>query len=249
MGGGRYLQRFGEGGTPKAGLLFAIVALTALAIFRPAFARSAGTRILVAWSRSARGMTALGSSLWGATGLARLSRDAVILLFLEMVALQGFHEIEHIVQVFQRTVLGIGKGAGILGSAFDIEPVHMVYNLVFLVLLAGVYAGCRRDRSIIPKNADAVMTLLSVSFFFQGFHTVEHVVKMWQYFATGVNGTPGIFGYWIPVVYLHLGYNTALYVPVVIAFFLGGFHVVAGGLIAEMIQGRRRRRTGPRLAS
>jgi hypothetical protein len=249
MGGGRYLQRFGEGGGNKAGLMFAIVALTALAIFRPSLARSAAGRVSMAWTRSARGVAAFGSSVWGATGLARLSRDAVVLLFLEMVVLQGVHEVEHIVQVFQRTVLGIGKGAGILGSAFDIEPVHMVYNLAFLVLLAGVYAGCRRELSIIPKNADAVMTLLSVSFFFQGFHTVEHVVKMWQYFATGVNGTPGIFGYWIPVVYLHLGYNTALYVPVVIAFFLGGFHLVAGGLVAEMVQGRRRRRTGPRLAS
>ena len=32
--------------------------------------------------------------------MARLSRDAVILLFLEMVVLQGIHEVEHIVQVF-----------------------------------------------------------------------------------------------------------------------------------------------------
>ena len=172
--------------------------------------------------------------------MARLSRDAVILLFLEMVVLQGIHEVEHIVQVFQRTVLGIAKGAGMLGSAFDIEPVHMVYNLAFLALLGAVYIGCRRDLSIIPKNADKVMMLLTVSFFFQGFHTVEHVVKMWQYFETGVNGTPGIFGYWIPVVYLHLGYNTALYVPVVIAFFLGGFHTEAGRILSSAFGGRNK---------
>ena len=171
--------------------------------------------------------------------MARLSRDAVILLFLEMVVLQGIHELEHIVQVVQRTVLGIGKGAGMLGSAFDIEPVHMVYNLAFLALLGAVYVGCRRDRSIIPKHADAVMILLSISFFFQGFHTVEHVVKMWQYFATGVNGTPGIVGYWVPVVYLHLGYNTALYLPVVIAFFLGGFHTASGQVLLSAFGGRR----------
>ena len=249
MAGGRYLQRFGEGGGTKAGLMFAIVALTALAIYRPRFVTSAGMGVQRAWRRSVAVSAGLGASLWGATGLARLSRDAVVLLFLEMVVLQGFHEIEHIVQVFQRTVLGIGKGAGMLGSAFDIEPVHMVYNLAFLVLLAGVYAGCRRDRSTIPQNAGAVMKLLTVSFFFQGFHTVEHVVKMWQYFATGVNGTPGIVGYWVPVVYLHLGYNTALYVPVVIAFFIGGFHLVSAQLVREMFVGRRRRSAGPRLAS
>jgi hypothetical protein len=168
-------------------------------------------------------------------------------LFLEMVALQGFHEMEHIVQVFQRTVMGIGTGAGMLGSVFDVEPVHMVYNLAFLVLLGAVYVGCRRDRSVIPAHPDAVMKLLTVSFVFQGFHTVEHVVKMVQFFQTGLNGTPGIFGYWIPVVYLHLGYNTALYVPVVIAFFLGGFYVSAGKILASVLPGRRRSDT--RLAS
>ena len=249
MSGGRYLQRFGEGGGAKAGLMFAIVALTALAIFRPGLARAAATGVAGTWHAATAPVKALGSAAWGASGLAWLSRDAVILLFLEMVLLQGFHELEHIVQVFQRAVLGIGKGAGMLGSASDIEPVHMVYNLAFLLLLAGVYAGCRRDRSIIPRNADKVMTLLGVSFFFQGFHTVEHVVKMWQYFATGVNGTPGIFGYWVPVVYLHLGYNTALYVPVVIAFFLGGFHIASSKLVREMFAGRRRRAARPRLAS
>ena len=171
--------------------------------------------------------------------MARLSRDAVILLFLEMVVLQGIHEVEHIVQVFQRTALVNAKGAGMLGSAFDIEPVHMVYNLAFLALLGAVYLGCLRNRSIIPRKADTVMVLLTVSFFFQGFHTVEHIVKMWQYFTLGVNGTPGIFGYWVPVVYLHLGYNTALYVPVVIAFFLGGFHVEAGRVLSNVFGGRR----------
>jgi hypothetical protein len=252
MAGGRYLQRFGEGGGTKALLMFAIVALTALAIFRPALATSAATRVRWAWGRAVArtgGLGAFGERVGDALGLHRLTRDAVALLFLEMVLLQGFHEIEHIVQVFQRTVLGIGKGAGVLGSAFDIEPVHMVYNLAFLVLLGGVYVGCRRDRPVIPANAGAVMKLLTVSFAFQGFHTVEHVVKMWQYFETGVNGTPGILGYWIPVVYLHLGYNTALYLPVAIAFFLGGFHIASGRLVKEMVTGRRRASAGARLAS
>ena len=159
--------------------------------------------------------------------MARLTRDSVALLFLEMMILQGIHEIEHIVQVVQRTMLGIGNGAGILGSAFDIEPVHMVYNILFLGLLGVVYAGCRRDRAVVPMNHDRVMWLLQVSFVFQIWHTIEHVVKMWQYYTLGVNGTPGILGYWIPVVYLHLGYNTLLYLPVVLAFFIGGFHVAS----------------------
>jgi len=177
----------------------------------------------------------------------RLTPDAISLLFLEMLLLQGFHEIEHIVQVFQRTVLGIGSGAGVLGSAFDVEPVHLVYNLAFLLLLGGVYLGCKRDPRAVPRNASAVMQLLAVSFFFQGFHTVEHIVKMVQFVQTGLNGTPGIFGYWVPVVFLHLGYNTALYVPVVLAFFIGGFHHSSARLVRSMVAGRHTSR--PRLAS
>jgi hypothetical protein len=168
--------------------------------------------------------------------LKRLTRDAVALLFLEMMVLQGFHEFEHIVQVYQRTILGIGNGAGILGSVFDIEPVHMAYNLLFLVLISAVYAGCRRDPSVIPANRDRVMRLLQISFVFQIWHTIEHVVKMYQYVQTGLNGTPGILGYYYSVVYLHFWYNTLLYIPIVIAFFVGGFHIAS----MRALRGRRR---------
>jgi hypothetical protein len=91
------------------------------------------------------------------------------------------------------------------------------------------------------------MQLLTVSFFFQGFHTVEHVVKLVRFLQSGLNGTPGIFGYWVPVVFLHLGCNTMLYVPVVLAFFVGGFHYSSARLIRSMVSGRRTTRT--RLAS
>jgi Uncharacterized protein conserved in bacteria (DUF2330) len=61
MAGGRYLGRFGQGGAPKAGLMFVIVALTMLAIFRPAFIGSAAARTSRAWSRS---VAAPMSNLW-----------------------------------------------------------------------------------------------------------------------------------------------------------------------------------------
>jgi hypothetical protein len=246
MASGRYLQRFTQGGAPKGWAMFAVVALTGLLIWRPSLLRTAaaGWRPR-AWQRVDVGRRAASASvaIGGRPGrhLAsfRLRAETVALLFVEMLLLQGFHEIEHIVQVFQRSVLGIGSGAGVLGSAFDVEPVHLIYNLGFLLLLGGVYLGCLRDRSVIPRRPELVIALLTVSFVFQGFHTLEHVVKMVQFFQTGMNGTPGIVGHWIPVVFLHLGYNTALYLPVVLAFFLGGFHASAGRLMAEMVPGRR----------
>jgi hypothetical protein len=254
MAGGRYMSRFGQGGAPKAGLMFVIVALSLLAVFRPSFLRprfvgSAAARTSRAWTRSVavtgRAM-AFGDLFWRAIGMGRLTRDAVALLFLEMMILQGVHEMEHIVQVVQRTILGIGNGAGMLGSVFDVEPVHMVYNVLFLILIGAVYAGCRRDRSVIPANPQAVMRLLQVSFVFQIWHSVEHVVKMYQYIETGLNGTPGILGYWIPVVFLHFGYNTLLYVPIVVAFFMGDFHKAAWRAVTH---GRRGRVTRTQTAS
>jgi hypothetical protein len=61
MAGGRYLGRFEKGGAPKAGLMFAIVALTMLAIFRPTFVGSAAARTAKAWRWSVAVPT---SKLW-----------------------------------------------------------------------------------------------------------------------------------------------------------------------------------------
>jgi hypothetical protein len=235
MAGKRYAQRLGEGGVPKGWALFAIVGVSVLA---------------VAWRRPSAltsATSAAGRVRWTRL-VPRLTRDGVVLLFAEMLVLQGIHELEHVVQVLQRTALGISKGAGLLGSVFDIEPVHMVYNAAFLLLIGLVWVGCRRDFGAIPRRGPLVTRLLAIAFVFQTWHSIEHVVKMWQYVETGLNGTPGILGYWIPVVFLHLGYNTALYVPVVLAFFLGGFHTATVRVLRGMLWGRAGRRR-PRLAS
>ena len=222
MAGERYLQRVTQGGGPKGVLLFGLVAATGVLVAR---------RRRLAGRAAARGR--LGTWLRGWD----LTPQATALLFLETILLQGFHEVEHVVQVVQRSVLGVASGAGVLGSVFDIEPVHMVYNAAFLGFLAAVYVGCRRDPSAcpVPARAPMVIGLLGLALVFQGYHTVEHVVKMWQYFATGLNGTPGIVGQWIPVVYLHLAYNTVVYVPVLLAFFLGGYHRASARALVALL--------------
>jgi hypothetical protein len=238
MAGGRYLQSLGLGGGPKGLHLFALVAGTALLLLRR---RPAAAAVIGTASGSARRRIRSWLAGW------ELTPRATALLFFETVALQGVHEIEHVVQVVQRTVLGVGNGAGVLGSVFDIEPVHMVYNAAFLVLLGAVYVGCRRHRSAIPARGALVLSLLGLAVALQSYHTVEHVVKMWQYVATGLNGTPGILGHWIPVVYLHFAYNTLIYLPVLAAFFLGGFHRSVARELATLLP--RRRRIGLQRAS
>jgi hypothetical protein len=239
LAGKRYLHQFGESGWPKGAAFFVIIAATMAVVWRRRPALATRTRV----AESGR----VGLRRFVERWTPRISREGVALLFLEMMILQGVHEMEHIIQVFQRTALGIAQGAGMLGSVFDIEPVHMIYNVGFLVLLGLVWQGCRRLPTAIPRRADLVMRMLRWSFVFQVWHSIEHVVKMWQYIETGLNGTPGILGYWIPVVYLHLGYNTLLYAPVVVAFFAGGFHTASAKVVGDMLRGRRSSR--PRLAS
>lgn len=146
-------------------------------------------------------------------------------VFLLLVLLQGFHELEHVVQVAQRSFLGIPNGNGLLGSLVDIEPVHFVYNSLYLGLLVATYLllGLHRDG---PRRHGAlVFGLLTFALAFQGWHEVEHVFKLAQYFALGVNGTGGVFGIGpgalaprFPIPLLHLAYNTVAYLPALAAF-------------------------------
>jgi hypothetical protein len=146
-------------------------------------------------------------------------------VFLLLVLLQGFHELEHVIQVVQRYALGIPNGNGMLGSLVDIEPVHFAYNTLYLALLVAIYLllGLHRDG---PRDhGRLVCGLLTFALVFQSWHEVEHVFKLAQYFALGVNGTGGVFGQGpgalaprFPIPLLHFAYNTIAYVPALAAF-------------------------------
>jgi hypothetical protein len=217
----RYLARFLHAGAPGGVLLVGLfVGSVAVLRRRSALAMPAGLlngpRGLLAGLR-ARRFFALDLTMAGAR-----------LLFLEALVLQGVHEAEHVVQVVQRFGLGIRNGSGLLGSIFDVEPVHLLYNLAYLALLIAVWRALRRHRAWIPCRPDLVIGLLGLTVGLESYHTIEHVVKMAQYLQTGLNGTPGILGAWFNVVWLHFYFNTIVYVPTVAAFFLGGFHRAVG---------------------
>lgn len=148
-------------------------------------------------------------------------------VFLALVLVQGFHELEHVVQVVQRFALGIPNGNGLIGSLADIEPVHFVYNSLYLGLLLAVFAllGLHRDRP--SEHGRLVAGLVTFALAFQMWHELEHVFKLTQYFAFHVNGTGGILGQGpgslaplFPIPLLHFAYNTVAYVPALAAFIL-----------------------------
>ena len=219
----RKLQQIGSSGAPRGLLLFALLG---------------GAAYLIVAKLRARG-GAPGTRRPGRSWLRAISPQAARLLLLEALVVQGVHEVEHVVQVIQRSWLDIKNGSGVFGSLFDLEPVHLVYNAAFLGLLTLAYVGCRQAGAV-PRRRDLVLGLLGLAVLAQSYHLVEHVVKMAQFLESGRNGTPGLLGHWLPVVWLHFGINSLIYLPVAATVFLGGFHRALGRDLAPLL-GRRRR--------
>lgn len=159
------------------------------------------------------------------TRLAAIFSSRALTVFFALVLLQGFHELEHVVQVLQRFVFGIPNGNGLIGSLADVEPVHFVYNSLYLGLLIAVFLLLGLQRAGASPHGRLVAGLVTFALAFQMFHELEHVFKITQYFALHVNGTGGIFGQGpgallptFPIPLLHLAYNTVAYVPALAAF-------------------------------
>ncbi|MBM2810198.1 MAG: hypothetical protein HW416_957 [Chloroflexi bacterium] len=148
-------------------------------------------------------------------------------LLCTVLAVQGFHEFEHIVQVVQRFALGIPNGSGVLGSVADIEPVHLIYNVAVLALLVEAYLllGFHQEGS--RRRGAAAFWLMTAALFWQSWHSVEHVAKIVEYLALGFqNGTGGVLGAGpgglVPlfnIPWLHFWYNTVLYALILPAAF------------------------------
>jgi hypothetical protein len=154
-----------------------------------------------------------------------LFSSRALAVFLGLVLIQGFHELEHIVQVVQRTFLAIPNGNGLLGSLTDLEPLHFTYNSLYLGLLVWVFVllGLHCDGS--SEHGRLVAGLLTFAVAFQMWHELEHAFKLVQYVALGVNGTGGILGRGpgglvplFPIPILHLAYNTVAYLPALAGF-------------------------------
>ena len=146
------------------------------------------------------------------------------LLLIVMVA----HESEHVVQVAQKDVLGDTcpmECRGLLGSTFDLEWVHATYNHSILVWLVGLYVGYRMWRRPWREVRWAWLSLTLGIFVIQGWHVVEHTVKLDQWLDNGHRSpTPGILGKHFSLVELHFTINTVVFLLVVAGYFGLGLH-------------------------
>ena len=136
-------------------------------------------------------------------------------IFAAALALQLFHQLEHVVQVAQAKVFGIKPAHGILGSIVDLEWVHFVYNSGLYILLVIATVLLLRDRRIRPPVG---WLWLGAALAVQTYHVFEHVVKIAQHVTTGADPAPGILGFVIDLVWLHFSINLAVTVCMIGAF-------------------------------
>lgn len=133
-------------------------------------------------------------------------------IFVTAVIVQSLHMVEHIGQVTQKFVLHSDRAHGFIGR-LDLEWVHLLYNTALLaplyVLLLWGSTHLRRHRAF---NVFLAVVLL------QGYHLVEHVTKVVQHIETGTQGTPGILGHVIPVIWLHFLFNLIVLALLLIPF-------------------------------
>lgn len=133
---------------------------------------------------------------------------------------QSAHFAEHVAQIVQIYVEGIRPpdAHGLLGSVFDFEWVHFTYNVGLEIALIGLWLGYRSASSALPAVSSA-LRLLTGLIVFQGYHSTEHIVKLYQYlfaplYQSGTVPTPGILPTltgW-PIFVVHFGINLMVWV-------------------------------------
>lgn len=136
------------------------------------------------------GAARLGEAAAAIRGRRRLSLG----LFVYVFAAQLGHLIEHISVAL--------RGAPLLGSQFDSEVSHLVFNGLIAVLALALVAVFPRNPWVYP------LATLSV------FHSIEHVYIFEQWLRTGIANGPGLLGQGgafglipLPRVDLHNVYN------------------------------------------
>ena len=149
---------------------------------------------------------------------------ALALAFLTALAVQAFQAAERLVELLQRDVFRLVVADGILGQLFHPEVLHLAYALLNFWLLTLVFTLSGGQRPRYWRRRKAAWWLLSIALVVQGYHLVEHLMKIWQFIDSGRVGTPGILGRELDLIWLHFFLSTLTFALVVAAFRLGGFH-------------------------
>ncbi len=165
-------------------------------------------------------------------------RSRLNLAFFGVVAIMAAHQGEHVAQVVQKDAAAENcprDCRGLLGFAFDIEEVHLVYNTLLFAALAALWFAYGMWKAEWRRRVIPWVALTAGIFLVQGYHVVEHVAKIDQWLENGhVSPTPGLLGQLLDpprdqnfsLVELHFVFNTAVFVLVLVGYF--GFRLYRG---------------------
>ena len=144
--------------------------------------------------------------------------------FVVALLYQLFHWIEHVAQVYQHWLLGLPapKSHGIL-FFLDFEWNHFVFNTGYLLALVIILFWIIAKRAG-HSNMRFTILLLLLGVLIQGYHEIEHIVKIYQHLTVACDSCPGILGKRLDGVYVHFTFNTLVLALPLSAFFTGRFH-------------------------
>jgi hypothetical protein len=142
-----------------------------------------------------------------------------------VVAIQGGHVVEHIVQLLQVLVFGVAEqdALGLLGYVVQFngteEWLHLGYNTFYLLALYALIVPLWR---IVPAGlpAGAFWFFIAASVWVETWHMVEHGVIISHVIANGGCPCPGIGDAALHVsdTILHFFYNAIAYAGIVCAY-------------------------------
>lgn len=141
---------------------------------------------------------------------------AGVALLLVGAGVQSFHMLEHVVQLSRVFADGVPSRGALVGSLVDTEWVHLVYNGAVLAGLVLVLYLRREGWNPGGSNVLGDRLVLAVALL-QGYHLVEHAIKVFQHVTTGAKVNPGLLGNELNLVLLHFGLNAAVYLGFVAA--------------------------------
>jgi hypothetical protein len=144
-----------------------------------------------------------------------------------VVAIQGGHVVEHIVQLVQVTLLGVPEqdALGLLGYVLQFngteEWLHLGYNTFYLLALyALIIPLWRITPAVLPQSA--FIFFITASVWLETWHMVEHGVIISHVIANGGCPCPGIgdAALGLSDTILHFIYNAIAYAGVAYAYIL-----------------------------
>lgn len=147
-------------------------------------------------------------------------------LFSFALIVQFFHYTEHVAQVYQHWWQGlpIKESEGIL-YFLNLEWNHLIFNGLYLALLSFVFIAyailLKKEGPLLLPSVKTALFLIGITTIIQGYHVIEHVVRIGMHIKTGCEPCPGILGKFADGIYIHFTFNTAVFfLPLIAAVML-----------------------------